>query len=123
MTSEWLIILCIVNKGWRLILGVSGLWRDILFNRYIVILIAFVLVGRDVSLLYVSPWWRRVSLLVGQGEDPSDWFSNNIVKKVYSNPLTKFWSDPWVGLIPLKVRFSWLLSNLRAEIMFYRGGG
>lgn len=110
MTSGWLIILCIVNEGWRLILGVSGLWQYILFDRYVVILIAFILVGRDVSLLYVSPWWNRVSLLFGQGEDPSDWFSNNIVKKVDSNPLTKFWSDPWVGLIPLKVRFSWLLS-------------
>jgi len=57
--------------------------------------------GHDCSL-----WWRMLSRIrrgVGLGE--GSWFDNNVRRVVGGGGTTFFWTDNWVGGVPLRVRF------------------
>lgn len=77
-------------------------------GRYFICIYGVVLTssvsGGGVAFLHsVFPWWRWVSLLDVKGEDPSNCFRDNMMKKVGFGLLTKFWRDPWVGIFPLEL--------------------
>lgn len=48
---------------------------------------------------------ERVSLLVSNENDPSNWFELGLLKKVGSGLLTSFRGHLWLGSIALKIRF------------------
>ncbi|MCI35403.1 cysteine-rich receptor-like protein kinase, partial [Trifolium medium] len=53
-----------------------------------------------------SSWWREiVSIRDGRGDLGGGWFGECVSKKVGDGLDTFFWSDPWLGGIPLRERF------------------
>lgn len=61
--------------------------------------------GRDSNFRNASSLWKGVSLLGTKKE-----FVDSSIKKVGSGYQTSFWSDPWIGSIPLKDKFSRLFT-------------
>jgi hypothetical protein len=68
-------------------------------------------VGREASL-----WWKEISWLQdGSGEgEGMGWFAEVVEQRVCEGVDMIFWSDPWLGEVPLSVWFSRL---------FFGGGG
>jgi len=74
-----------------------------------------------------SHWWREVMRIRDGGSGVSGrWFRENISKKVGDGMDTLFWTDSWVGGVPLAVRFRRLYDlsvnkNCLVEKMFAFG--
>lgn len=73
-------------------------------------LVSYLRGGRDSNFRNASSLWKGVSLLGTKKVDPLDWFVDSSIKKVGSGYQTSFWSDPWIGSIPLKDKFSRLFT-------------
>ncbi|GAU10810.1 hypothetical protein TSUD_425590, partial [Trifolium subterraneum] len=87
---------------WRMLVDKSGLWYRTLAARY----------GEEAGKVLEggsrgSSWWREiVKLRDGEGaEGGMGWFAQGIERKVGSGAETFFWSDPWLGGVPLCVRY------------------
>ncbi|GAU12254.1 hypothetical protein TSUD_02210 [Trifolium subterraneum] len=53
-----------------------------------------------------SVWWREMSRIRdGEGVVGGTWFADGIDRRVGDGADTLFWSDPWLGGIPLCVRY------------------
>ncbi|MCI30206.1 receptor-like kinase, partial [Trifolium medium] len=79
-----------------------GLWYRVIAARY----------GEAAGKLMAgdrrgSRWWREVSR-IRDGENGTDrgWFEENIERRVGNGAATFFWTDPWLGGVPLRVLFS-----------------
>ncbi|MCI56430.1 putative non-LTR retroelement reverse transcriptase related protein, partial [Trifolium medium] len=49
-----------------------------------------------------SSWWREiVSIRDGRGDLGGGWFGECVSKKVGDGLYSFFWTDPWLGGIPL----------------------
>jgi hypothetical protein len=79
----------------------GGLWFRVLVARYGMKLGRLREGGR-----MGSAWWRDiVRIRDGVGEIRDGWFGECVSRKVGDGTDTLFWSDPWVGGIPLCERF------------------
>ena len=62
--------------------------------------------GRDNSL-----WWRMIFVVRrGVGMGVGSWFEDNVLRIIGCGSTTFFWTDKWVGGVPLQVRFPRLFS-------------
>ncbi|GAU32127.1 hypothetical protein TSUD_218780 [Trifolium subterraneum] len=53
-----------------------------------------------------SAWWREVSRIQdGEGAIGRAWFEESIERRVRNGVDTLFWSDPWLGGVPLNTRY------------------
>lgn len=79
----------------------EGLWYKVLVARYGEVDGQLCAGGRRDSY-----WWREVAKIRDGGEGfGGGWFRGSVVKKVGDGRNTLFWLDPWVGGVPLSVRF------------------
>ena len=62
-----------------------------------------------------------MSLHGSNEDDISNWFVDDIIRKVGSATQSSFWKDPWLETIPLKTKFPGLLSNLVQSDGLVRG--
>jgi hypothetical protein len=91
---------------WRLLVDKGSMWYRVLIVRY----------GEEDGRLAVggrsvSSWWKEVaSIRDGLGEVGEGWFRDNVERKVGDGVDTAFWLDPWVGGVPLSVRFGRLFN-------------
>ncbi|GAU50741.1 hypothetical protein TSUD_99110 [Trifolium subterraneum] len=76
---------------WRLLHGGQGIWRDILLARYRSLYPSPHLGGRLVG--FRGTWWRDIFLLGGSPDSSSNWFSEEIGKKIDNGLLTLFWFE------------------------------
>ncbi|KAK2449167.1 hypothetical protein QL285_008386 [Trifolium repens] len=85
----------------RMLVDRGGLWFRVLVARY----------GVEQGRLREggrmgSAWWREiVRIRDGAGGIRDGWFGECVTRKVGDGTYTSFWSDPWVGGIPLCERF------------------
>lgn len=70
-----------------------GIWHDNIYLKYGYMLISSSTCGRVRCLRLVSAWWKGVSLLGYNSEDPADWFYDGLLKRVVSGLGTSFWND------------------------------
>ncbi|MCI00433.1 cysteine-rich receptor-like protein kinase, partial [Trifolium medium] len=53
-----------------------------------------------------SAWWREVSRIRnGEGAVVGGWFVESIARRVGNGADTFFWTDPWLGGVPLSVTY------------------
>jgi len=86
---------------WRMLVAKEGLWHRVLKTSYGEEGGSLKEIGRDCSL-----WWRMLSRIrggVGLGE--GSWFYNNVRRVVGGVGTTFFWTNNWVGGVPLRERF------------------
>ena len=87
---------------WRMLVEREGLWYRVLVACY----------GQEGGMVREggrcsSTWWRDVASIRDRGGGVGGgWFKDNVFKKVGNGMDTYFWTDPWIGGIPLAVRFS-----------------
>ncbi|RHN59920.1 putative reverse transcriptase zinc-binding domain-containing protein [Medicago truncatula] len=95
---------------WRLLVDRESLWYRVVSARYGVEGGYVREAGRE-----ASAWWREISVLRVEG-----WFSDNVSRVVGDGKNTMFWTDAWVGGMPLSERFTKLfnLSLLKSESVF-----
>jgi hypothetical protein len=92
---------------WRLLVEKIGLWYRVLVARY----------GEEGGRVADggrrgSTWWREISQIrdeVSEGVERG-WFTDGVARRVGNGLETLFWSDPWLGGIPLAERFPRLFS-------------
>ncbi|MCI45203.1 cysteine-rich receptor-like protein kinase, partial [Trifolium medium] len=51
-----------------------------------------------------SVWWREVSR-IRDGAGGAGWFRESVERRVGDGVDTHFWTDPWLGGVPLSVQF------------------
>ncbi|MCH99671.1 receptor-like kinase, partial [Trifolium medium] len=98
---------------WRLLVDRGGLWYKVLVDRYGKVAGRLAVGGRSDSL-----WWREVSKIRdGEGAEGEGWFEESIVRRIGNGVDTFFWTDPWLGGIPLSVKYRRLfdLSNKKSS--------
>jgi len=84
-----------------MLLDREGLWYRVLKARY----------GEEGGHLREggsesSIWWRTVvGIREGVGLGVRSWFDDNVRQVVGGGGTTYFWTDNWVGGVPLRVRF------------------
>lgn len=93
---------------WRLVQDDFPLWKRVLSDKY----------GKEVLCLvdpvhtrwptHASQWWKDLMALdIGVG---TNWFNNEMVRRVGNGESTRFWKDVWIGVRPLKEVFPRLFS-------------
>jgi hypothetical protein len=100
---------------WRMLVDRSGLWYRVLGARYGVSEGRVRSGGRGASL-----WWKEISRLwdgSGEGEGRG-WFAEGVERRVDEGVDTVFWSDPWLGGVPLSVRFSRLFLLVSSSFVY-----
>ncbi|GAU22997.1 hypothetical protein TSUD_98260 [Trifolium subterraneum] len=87
---------------WRLLVNKSGLWYRVLAARY----------GEEVGRLREggrtgSAWWREIVRIRDEEGDVGErgWFAASIERRVGNGVDTFFWTDPWLGGVPLSVKY------------------
>ena len=86
---------------WQMLVNKEGLWYRVLQARYGEEGGRLKEGGRDGSL-----WWRMISSIRrGVGQWEGSWFEDNVRRIVGGGGSTFFWSDNWVGDVPLRVKF------------------
>ncbi|GAU10775.1 hypothetical protein TSUD_426480, partial [Trifolium subterraneum] len=85
---------------WRMLVDREGLWFRVLAARYGVEKGRLRDRGRRGSL-----WWKEITRIREGGELGGSWFGEHVLKRVGDESDTYFWTDPWVDMIPLCVRF------------------
>jgi hypothetical protein len=84
---------------WRLLVDRGGMWFRVLPARYAVEGGRVREGGRR-----GSAWWREmVRIRDGVGGLRGGWFRESVAKKVGDGSSTFFWTDPWLGGVPLCV--------------------
>jgi len=84
-----------------MLLDREGLWYRVLRARY----------GDEGGCLREggsesSIWWRMVvGIRKGVGLGLGSWFDDNVRRVIGGGDTTYFWTDNWVGDVPLRVRF------------------
>jgi len=87
---------------WMLLVDREGLWYRVLKARYGEVEGRIKEGGR-----YDSRWWRSIcKVREGSGMVVGGWFDNNIRRVVGNGRETLFWTDNWLGGVPLKLHFS-----------------
>lgn len=87
---------------WRLLVEKDGLWYRILKDMY----------GEEGGRIQeggqnASAWWRMMCYVrEGVGLGVGNWFDDNIKRVVGNGRNTFFWTDNWLGEVPLKLQFS-----------------
>lgn len=71
--------------------------------------------GRVLNFWSSSSWWKGMCLLESKEDDPSNWFVDDIRKKVGSSLHAFFFADLWIENIPLKIKFPRFLLFLIIE--------
>jgi len=80
----------------------EGLWYRVLKARYGEVGGRIKEGGRN-----ASRWWRMIcNVREGSGAAISSWFDNNIRRVVGNARKTFFWTDNWLGGVPLKLQFN-----------------
>jgi hypothetical protein len=86
---------------WRVLVERESLWFRVLATRY----------GMEFGRLKNggrtgSAWWREiVRIRDGTGGLREGWFRESVTRTVGDGTNTFFWTDPWMGAIPLSERF------------------
>jgi hypothetical protein len=54
-----------------------------------------------------SPWWEEIARIMDEVCEAAErgWFEEGVVRWVGNGMETLFWSNPWLGGVPLSVRF------------------
>ncbi|GAU20182.1 hypothetical protein TSUD_352460 [Trifolium subterraneum] len=87
---------------WRMLVDRGGMWYRVLVARYGEVAGRLAVGGRR-----GSAWWRVVSRIRdGEGVGGRGWFAEGVERRVGNGVETLFWSDPWLGGVPLCVRYS-----------------
>ncbi|GAU40452.1 hypothetical protein TSUD_374620 [Trifolium subterraneum] len=96
---------------WRMLVDREGLWFRVLAARYGV-------EGgrRRVGGRRGSVWWREIAHIREGGETGGRWFGEHVAKRVGDGSDTFFWTDPWVGEIPLCERFGRLFELAETKL-------
>jgi hypothetical protein len=112
---------------WRLLDGTNTVWKDVLISKYGANVVGRVVMDDDCQPWYASLWWKDICG-IGSNLD-TNWFSQSVFKKLGNGLNTRFWSDIWVGDMPLKDKFPRLYSistqkeDLVAEVWSPLGAG
>jgi len=86
---------------WRMLVEKDGLWYRLLKARYSEEGGQLLEGGRHGSL-----WWRNMChIWGGGGTGVGNWFEDNICRVVGDGNNTFFWTDNWVGGVPLRTKF------------------
>ena len=87
---------------WRMMVDKDGLWYRVLKARYGEVGGRIKEGGRN-----SSRWWRSIcNVREGSGLVVGRWFDDNIRRVVGNGRNTFFWSDNWLGGVPLKLQFN-----------------
>jgi hypothetical protein len=87
---------------WRMMVEKDGLWYRVLKARY----------GEEGGKIKgggrnSSRWWRSIcNVRDGSGLAVGRWFDDNTRRVVGNGCNTFFWTDNWLGGVPLKLQFS-----------------
>ena len=109
---------------WRALLDKEGLWYRVLKARYGEVGGRLKEGGSDSSMS-----WRMVSgIRDGVRLGVGSWFHDNVRRVIGGSGTTYFWTDNWVGDVPLRVRFPHLFDlsvdkGVTVEVMASRGWG
>ncbi|MCI15813.1 receptor-like kinase, partial [Trifolium medium] len=108
---------------WRMLVDKTCLWYWILVARF----------GEEAGRLMVggrsgSTWWREVSRIQDGESDEGErgWFEDSIQRRVGTGVDTFFWTDLWLGGIPLSVKYRRLFDlsrNLSSTVAVMRDLG
>jgi hypothetical protein len=93
---------------WRLLYDDNMVWKEVLKSKYGSGVIGRTVLGEECKPWYASLWWKDICT-IGSNLD-LDWFSQGVSKKLGNGRLTSFWTEKWVGDLPLCVRFPRLFS-------------
>lgn len=52
---------------------------------------------------FASTWWKDLMAL--EDQVGKDWFNSEVVRKVGNWMDTRFWLDPWVSHVPLRMTY------------------
>ncbi|XP_024640546.1 uncharacterized protein [Medicago truncatula] len=87
---------------WRLLIDKEGLWYRVLKARYGKVGGRIQEGGRE-----ASGWWSMLcKVRDGVGSGVGNWFDVNVRREVGNGSSTFFWTDKWLGGVPLKIQFS-----------------
>jgi hypothetical protein len=87
---------------WRMLVDKDGLWYRVLKARYGEVGGRLQEGGR-----HSSRWWRMIcNVREGSGLGVGRWFDDNIRRVIGNGRNTLFWTDNWLGGVPLKIQFS-----------------
>ena len=87
---------------WRLLGEKEELWYRVLKARYGEVGGRIKEGGNNASL-----WWRMIyHVRKGVGSGVGNWFEDNTRRVVGNGKNTLFWTDNWLGGVPLKLQFS-----------------
>jgi len=80
-----------------------------------------------------SMWWRMMhAIRDGVGEGVGSWFEDNVPRVIRGGSSTYFWTNNWVGGVPLRVKFPylfdltvdrWVMVEEMARRGWEKGGG
>ncbi|GAU42248.1 hypothetical protein TSUD_327260 [Trifolium subterraneum] len=93
---------------WRLLTDDNSTWKQVLKSKYGNTVFGRVELGEDSRPWFSSLWWRDIGSLGTNLE--TNWFSQQVVKKIGNGRLTSFWKDKWFGDNSLLDRFPRLFS-------------
>jgi hypothetical protein len=83
-------------------------WKEVIKSKYGELAVGKVNIVEECKPWYASLWWKDVCSI---GTNLSNtWFANNVEKELGNGLNTSFWSDIWVGSLPLKEKFPCLFS-------------
>jgi len=93
---------------WRLLGEDDQVWKWVLKEKYGERVYGVMDGSSESWPSYASLWWKDLMALeVFRGVNS---FNREVVRKVRNDISMKFWTDPWVGGLPLRVAFSRLYS-------------
>jgi hypothetical protein len=81
---------------WRLIGCDEALWKNVLRSKYGEVVTITVYLEAVTTPWYASSSGTNLNL---------NWFAQQVVRKIGNGEDTSFWSDKWVGEMPLKEKF------------------
>jgi hypothetical protein len=77
--------------------------KNVLRSKYGEVVTITVYLDAVTSPWYASSWWKDIC-----STDTNlnlNWFAQQVVRKIGNGEDTSFWSDKWVGEMPLKEKF------------------
>jgi hypothetical protein len=93
---------------WRLLSEDNSMWQKVIKRKYGELACGTVVIGEECKPWFSSNWWRDICS-IGRNLD-SDWFHQQVVKRIGDGRHTRFWRDPWLGDFSIMNRFPRLYS-------------
>ncbi|PNX78255.1 ribonuclease H [Trifolium pratense] len=93
---------------WRLLSNDLCMWKEVIRGKYGDAVIGRVALGEDCKPWFSSTWWRDICSIGTNLE--TNWFLDEVVKKMGNGAQTSFWKDKWIGDVSFYDKFPRLYS-------------